>query len=247
MSPEQVRAKELDARTDLFSFGAVLYEMATGALPFRGESSGVIFREILDRTPVPAVRLNPGVPLEMERIINKALEKDRELRYQTAGELRADLKRLKRDTESGKIVIGTTSTGQATASSAGRRWSRTGFVVTLAVAILVPLAVAVFLLRSPLPSPKVVATTQITSDGLAKGNLVTDGNRLYFGEIAEDQYVLSQVSAKGCETGNISTPVRDPQIVDISPDTSELLVTSFRNGPQSGFGSFRFPSAPHAV
>jgi serine/threonine protein kinase len=235
MSPEQVRAKELDARTDLFSFGAVLYEMATGALPFRGESSGVIFREILDRTPVPAVRLNPDLPLEMERIINKALEKDRELRYQTAGELRADLKRLKRDTESGKIVIGTTSTGQATASSAGRRWSRTGFVVTLAVAILVPLAVAVFLLRSPLRSPKVVATTQITSDGLAKGNLVTDGNRLYFGEIAEDQYVLSQVSAKGCETGNISTPVRDPQIVDISPDTSELLVTSFRNGPQSGF------------
>ncbi|MFZ3189199.1 MAG: protein kinase [Candidatus Sulfotelmatobacter sp.] len=102
MSPEQVRAKELDSRTDLFSFGAVLYEMATGDLPFNGESSAVICEAIMNRAPVPVVRLNHSVPPKLEDIINKALEKDRNLRYQHAADLRADLQRLKRDTESGR-------------------------------------------------------------------------------------------------------------------------------------------------
>ncbi len=136
MSPEQVRAKELDARTDLFSFGAVLYEMATGQLPFHGETSGLIFKAILDSDPPPAIRFNRNIPAKLEEIIHKALEKDRALRYQHAADIRTDLQRLKRDSDSGRISAAVTTSSRAGVQSQRPRWAVGALVVVAALTLL---------------------------------------------------------------------------------------------------------------
>jgi eukaryotic-like serine/threonine-protein kinase len=226
MSPEQARAEELDARTDLFSFGAVLYEMATGRPPFTGNSSALIFDAILNKAPPP---LQPSGPEQTDKfvdIIDKALEKDRELRYQSAAEMRADLKRLKRQTSSHSSVAVT----KAVAPDPRPRSPHRSSLALSGVAVILVAAVAFWFLV-PLPAPKVLAYTPLTSDRQKKFDpLVTDGSRLYFVMPGKSGWTITEVSVSGGETAPVASHFDDIQVADISPNGSELLIGQFNNG-----------------
>jgi Tol biopolymer transport system component/predicted Ser/Thr protein kinase len=218
MSPEQALGKELDGRSDVFSFGAVLYEMATGTLPFRGDSSAALFDAILNKVPTPPLRLNPDIPTELERIINTALEKDRDVRYQSAAALRADLKRLKRDTTSGAVSL---AAAVRPSPRKKPRWMRPVAITAVAAAVLLA-AVWFFLPRG---QPRVTGSTQITHDGLELCCTVTDGSRVYFNRlISTDSTAAAQVSLRGGETSEFSATLKNFVILDISADHSQLLV-----------------------
>jgi eukaryotic-like serine/threonine-protein kinase len=222
MSPEQVRAKDLDNRTDLFSFGVVLYEMATGVLPFRGESSGVIFNAILERAPVAPIRLNPDLPSDMEGIINKALEKDRNLRYQSANELRSDLKRLKRNFES--------STARVSVEQAGiPQRNHNVLIVTLASLVLALLIGGIAFYHfshSPIP-PASTNWEQLTffTDSVVYPALSPDGRMLAFIRGDNPFFGVGEVYVKllpGGEPVQLTRDSRAKLSPTFSPDGSRV-------------------------
>jgi serine/threonine protein kinase len=218
MSPEQALGKGLDARTDIFSFGAVLYEMATGMLPFRGEATAAIFVSVLNREPVSVLRLNPDLPADLEHIIKKALEKDRDIRYQSAADMRADLKRLKRDTTSRKM-----SAASSALVTVAKPKKRLALWISAAVGVCL-LAIAGVWFSMPVPQPRVTGSTQLTHDGKTKCCAVTDGSRIYFSQRPHGETLLAQVSLNGGEVLESPSPLKDSRISDISPDHSQLLL-----------------------
>ncbi len=237
MSPEQVRGKDLDARSDIFSFGAMLYEMMTGALPFRGETSAMICEAIVNRAPVPPVRLNPDLPAELERIISKCLEKDRELRYHSATDLETDLKRLRRDTDSGR----TAATSVISATPELRKLPAAWVRWTGAAIVLVVVGVLSYWMMAPAPASKILGSKQITNDGLPKFGFVSDGSRLYISEYAPSGMSVVQVSVTGGETAPVQIPLDNPYAVDVSADRSELLIG--HSGPvEAPFWSMPVPA-----
>jgi serine/threonine protein kinase/tetratricopeptide (TPR) repeat protein len=209
MSPEQVRAKELDTRTDLFSFGVVLYEMATGALPFAGESTGVIFDGIMNRAATPAVRLNPALPAEFEHVLEKSLEKDRTLRYQSAAELRADLKRVQRGSETSRTVAAESSAASA-AKSTGRGGARPKrgklFAVIFTVVGLVVLLAAIagiawYEKHSPAQSSSGAAAVAAKPSVavLPLQNLSTEPDSTYFSDGMTDEITTKLAKIEGID------------------------------------------------
>jgi len=216
MSPEQARGEELDARTDLFSFGAVLYEMATGQMAFSGATNATIYDAILNRAPIPPTQLNSQLPPKLEEIIHKALEKDRDVRYQHASEMRAVLRRLKRDTESGRASAPASPRVPVQPPRKSSLWpvAWAGLVVAIMAAL--------FWLTRPLPPPRITGTVQMTNDGRGNGApILTDGTRLLF-NLAFDE--PRQVSLRGGESVPFSLPMQGGWLADISPDRTECLM-----------------------